>query len=172
MYSVYLLKDRSGTVVYVGLSAYPEQRFKNHLSNIRSGRSPISNLVSSADEIEMCIIESHDDKHFALRREAHYILKHGDTIANTMCNDIKNPIKLPRRNVEFIKGFIDIKPIERVRCYIGVSQEVFAGMMGVSKSTYRNWVLRGANKPNGKLVDTAIKKLMKKYKVTRKELTP
>jgi len=172
VYNVYLLKDKGGIVVYVGLSAYPEQRFKNHLSNIRSGKSPINNLVSSADEIEMCIIESHQDKDFALKREAHYILKHGETIANRVYNDIKNPIKIPRRKTEFIKGFVDIKPIEKARCYIGVSQEVFANMIGITTGTYRNWVLKGVNKPNAKLVDTAIKKLMRRYKVTKRELTP
>ena len=106
MYLVYLFKEkRTDKVIYVGSSARPAERMKEHIQVINGNREsdlPIytyirENRLRLYKDIEVIWVDSAENKEEMHKLEEQYYYKYIDTIKNERPAEIRKGVYNPRR---------------------------------------------------------------------------
>lgn len=86
----YVLLNK-GSVFYIGFSAWPMDRYKNHCSSIDSkAYDYIYWMIEEGNYPDMVLIGRHDNRQTA-REEESFLIKYHVAIGHKLCNDDQNP---------------------------------------------------------------------------------
>jgi predicted GIY-YIG superfamily endonuclease len=107
MFIVYLFKEKkTETVIYVGSSARPAERMKEHIASIKGNkpRNKIqrymhSNGLELFKDVEVIWIDCAESRDEMISKEQEYYYKHVNTIMNERPGDNKSGWYNPRRRV-------------------------------------------------------------------------
>lgn len=106
MYLVYLFKEKkTGEIIYVGSSARPAERMKEHVQAIDGRKKcnmPLYKYINSKGlklykDIEVIWVDAAKDKESMYELEAQYYYKYRDTVKNDRPAEIRNGEFNPKR---------------------------------------------------------------------------
>ena len=146
MYLVYLLKEkRTNKVLYVGSSARPSERMKEHRQAILGSKEELlkyplykyirENGFKLYKDIEVIWVDVADDRQSMYELEAEYYYKYEDTVLNDRpAEDREGKYNPKRRYVKCLTDGKEFKTVSECAKYYGVTRNRLSGILNGYRS--------------------------------------